>query len=140
MLSTFCRCSHRSKPQWGSHCFPPLPPTLPSQTNTGSQRSFLPDSSHCGVFKVTAKGPSQLSASQQPQALHFLFSPSRCGSARGKVWHKEDNERHFFWRRSDNPHESLSCQQLQCHCSRHGWQVNENKLMKHWEEFSGMCV
>lgn len=109
LLSTFCKCSHRRKPQWGSHCFPPLPPTVPSQTNSGLQRSFLPDRSPCGVFKATAKGPSLLSASQQPQALHFLFSPSRRGSAREKVWHKGDNECHLFWRRGDSPHKSLSC-------------------------------
>lgn len=81
--------------------------SLPSQTNTGLQRNFLPDSSRCGAFR--AKGPSLLSASQQPQALHFLFSPSRRGSAREKVWHKEDNECHLFWSKGDNSHESLSC-------------------------------
>lgn len=84
LLSTFCRCSHRRKPQWKSHCFPPFPPKVPSQTNTGLQRSFWPDSNPCGVFKAMAKGPSLLSASQQPQALHFLFSPSRSGSVREK--------------------------------------------------------
>lgn len=69
---------------------------------------LFPDSSPCGVLKATAKGPSLLSASQQPQALLFSFSPSRCGSAREKCG-TEDNECHLFWRRGENPHESFSC-------------------------------
>lgn len=99
----------QKKTQWGSHCFSSFPPTVPSQTNTGLGRSFLPESSPCGVFKATAKRPSLVSASQQHQALHFLCSPSGCGSAREKGWHKDSNECHLFWRRGDHPHPCLSC-------------------------------